>query len=252
MMGSCTNPFRKRRTVMGSPRCWTAWLPLVGVGLFVAAYFYAASLYPGGTQFDLYTVGYHHLANYWCDLLSGISYSGAVNPGRPVAIAATVILPLSLIPLWVEIPRLFGRGSRLRRLSQVTGCISMLATALVFTPLHDAVIHVGSVTALCALLAIEAGLARAGRTELCWLGVVAAGAGVANYVMWSGGLLTWAMPGVQKAAGLALFVWVVLLVRAVVREHTRCRLGTSEAETTIIPEERECDTYSVPDRRGCP
>lgn len=49
---------------IGGRRGWTLWLPRAGVAAFVAAYGYAAAVYPGGTSRDAHTVGYRHLENY--------------------------------------------------------------------------------------------------------------------------------------------------------------------------------------------
>ena len=72
-------------------------LPVFGIGSFLILYFYAAELYPGGTRIDPASIGFSHLKNFWCDLLDSTSYSGSANPGRPYALIATILLPLSLI-----------------------------------------------------------------------------------------------------------------------------------------------------------
>ena len=72
------------------------WLPSIGILIFIGLYFCAASVYPGGTKFDHSAIGYDQFQNFWCDLLDAVTYSGQRNAGRPFALAATVILPLSL------------------------------------------------------------------------------------------------------------------------------------------------------------
>lgn len=143
-----------------------AWVPLAGVVSFLICYLAAASLYPGGTRADHGTRGYSHLSNYWCDLLDHVSYSGDINAGRPFAVLATIVLPLSLIPLWVQAPLLFPEESSSRRIVRVTGPAAMVTSALVFTSLHDLAINVASVLGFTGFVATMLGLARSHRLAL--------------------------------------------------------------------------------------
>jgi hypothetical protein len=203
-------------------RIRTVWLPLGGVGLFLAAYFYAAARYPGGTQLDPRTTGYSHLANYWCDLLDAVTYAGRPNPGRPVALAATIVLPLALIPLWRALPRLFGSAGApknvIARTVRLAGPLAMLAAALVFTRFHDLAIDVGAVTGGAAFLAAQAGLVRGRRRTLVATGLVAVCFAVANYALWTTRAVPVATPAVQKAAYAAFLLWVVLVAAALLPE----------------------------------
>src|SRR5689334_15897645 len=112
-------------------------LPYFGIFTFLGLYVYACSLYPGGTKFDQSTLGYSQLGNFWCDLLDTVSYSGKQNPGRPFALAATLILPFSLIFFWYYVPTLFKGAAFKKRVVQVTGCLSMALAIFIFTPVHD-------------------------------------------------------------------------------------------------------------------
>jgi hypothetical protein len=206
---------------------WLRSLPLAGVVLFVGAYFYAASQYPGGSRFDARSVGYDHLANYWCDLLDTVSYNGRANPGRAVAVLATVALPLSLVPLWWELPSLFScAGAATASVVRVAGVTAMLAAALVFTPLHDVVIHTAVAGSAVAFAATTLGLSRARRWVLVAVGVVAFATGLANYTLWSTGTCAAVTPGVQKAAYAVFLTWVVLLVRALRGQRAPISSGT--------------------------
>jgi hypothetical protein len=197
---------------------WLTWVPVAGVAVFVVLYLHAASLYPGGTQFDRLTRGYSHTSNYWCDLLDRVSRSGEPNPGRPFAVAATILLPLSLVPSWLQAPLLLRVGPVSRRIMQIAGTASMLLAALVFTPMHDLVINIGAVVGAITFVALAVGLARARRTALFGAALVPVGFGVANYLMWQTGFLLQAMPVVQRAAYASSFLWIIAASSAIRRE----------------------------------
>ena len=194
-----------------------AWVPVAGVVASVMCYLYAASLYPGGTRADHTTRGYSHMSNYWCDLLDQVSYSGDVNAGRPFAVLATIVLPLSLIPLWIRAPLLFPEESSSRRIVRVTGPAAMVLSALVFTSLHDLVINVASVLGFICFVATTLGLARSRRLALAGLGLIPLGLGLVNWVMWQTGWLLEAMPAIQKMAYASFFAWVVATNRTIGR-----------------------------------
>jgi hypothetical protein len=186
-----------------------SWLPDVGVVAFVLLYFYAASLYPGGTQSDPSTAGYSQLGNYWCDLLDASSYSGQANPGRPFALAATIFLPLALLPLWCAAPTLLGEARAARIVVPVAGCSSMLLAIFVFTSAHDLVVNASSVLGFVAFATLLDGLRRRREHWLVTMGVVSLLLCVANFTMWqTGSLLGW-MPMVQKAAFATVLVWAL-------------------------------------------
>lgn len=203
------------------PRTVARWLPVAGVVSFVAAYCYAAARYPGGSRLDHHTVGYHHLANYWCDVLDGVTYSGAPNPGRPVALAATIAFPLSLIPLWWTLPQRFDSHVTLRRVVRAGGVVTMGASTLIFTSLHDRAIHLASAVGLVTLLALVVALWRTGRGDLSQGGLIAASLGVANYALWASGSGGALLPGTQKLAYAAFLIWVLQLSHVATQEDAQ-------------------------------
>ncbi len=202
-------------------RLWAAWLPVAGVSAFIALYLYAASMYPGGTQAHHELHGYSHLSNYWCDLLHRVSYSGEINRGRSFAVLATIILPLSLIPLWLQVSVLFRDGSGLRRLVRVTGPASMVLSTLVFTSVHDFAINVASILGFVAVMTTMLSLSgRKRRAVLNGVALLSMILGVTNYLMWQTGKFLWVMPLVQKAAFASFFVWIVATAMAIRRVLT--------------------------------
>lgn len=197
---------------------FAAWLPVAGIGAFIALYFYAASIYPGGTRLNHQIRGYSHLSNYWCDLLDKVSYSGAINCGRHFAVIATIILPLSLIPFWLQVTLLFQNHSVWRPIVRIAGPASMLLSIFIFTSNHDLVINIASVLGFVAFMATMLGLAGMKRAALVTLAQVPAGLALANYIMWQAGLFLKAMPMIQKAAYASFFLWIIAVSCVILRE----------------------------------
>ncbi|MBJ6802688.1 hypothetical protein [Geomonas propionica] len=191
------------------------WLPVAGGCAFIVLYLFAASMYPGGTRVDHHTQGYSHMSNYWCDLLDSVSYSGDINHGRPIAVLATVILPLSLVPLWLQVPLLFHAPSVARSIVRIAGPVAMVLSTLVFTPMHDFAINLAALFGLVAFATTIWGLARMKRAALVCIGLVPMLLGITNYIMWQTGSFLNVMPMVQKAAYGSMFIWIIAVSRTI-------------------------------------
>lgn len=185
------------------------------MALFVMAYVAAASRYPGGSRLDPHQVGYGHLSNFWCDLLDAVAYNGQPNPGRPIALAATWLLPISLMPLWFALRHLWPRVDRARWIVPLFGTLAMLATVGVTTRYHDQAINMGALTAGVALSALLWRLYRARFQALLLSGALAVSAGACDYAAYLGGAPAPMLPGLQKIAGAALLLWLWQLSTAV-------------------------------------
>jgi hypothetical protein len=193
------------------------WLPIAGICAFVVLYFCAATVFPGGSESAHLARGYSHRANYWCDLLRHVSASGEANPGRSLAVVATLILPLSLIPFWIQISVLFRRSLWSKRVVQAAGSTSMVLSILIVTPHHDFVVNVSAILGFVAVVVAMVNLARSKQGLLIGIACAAMILGVTNYLMWQTGSLLWLMPMVQKAAFVAFFVWIIATSLAIRR-----------------------------------
>jgi hypothetical protein len=143
--------------------------------------------------------------------LDVISYSGKPNPARPFAVAATVLLPLSLVPFCWRLA-LIPQGAASRRFVAGAGSLSMLLAALIFTRFHDLLINIAAPLGGVAFAVALQSLLRAGHRGLVLLALVALSLAAANWLMWETGALLRYMPLVQKLAYAALLTWVVTTV----------------------------------------
>lgn len=133
-------------------------MPLFGCLLFGALYVTAAFYYPGGSPFNKELKGFSWTQNYWCNLLGKEALNGQINPARPVALAATVLLCTSLICFWFVFPLQVGFNKRSTRTMQLSGLLAMTTGLFLFTSLHDVVINVATAFGLVSLAGTFVGL----------------------------------------------------------------------------------------------
>jgi hypothetical protein len=200
-------PARNRR--MAPSLLWP--LPLAAVAAFVVLYGVSASLYPGGSRVHPTRDGFSVTENYWCDLLDARTYAGRVNPGRPFAIAATVVLSAGLAVLWWTVPALFPDARQRSRLVRLSGALSASLTPFIGTHQHDLAIRLAALFGAVGFVATMTALgARAGRTlaVVAWLALALI---LVNYVVWETGVGHGVLALIQKGAFAAFLTWVVFV-----------------------------------------
>ncbi len=129
-------------------------LPILGVFIFAALYFYSSTLYPGGSQANLKSVGFDWVHNYWCDLMDENGRNKNPNPASPFAITAMMILCFSLLVFFIRFANTFASGKFWKNLIRITGTISMIFAMLIFTKYHSIMIALASLFGLFALIGI--------------------------------------------------------------------------------------------------
>lgn len=198
-------------------RLWVL-TPTLGICLFGLLYGLAACRYPGGSNADRVAVGFSWQHNYWCDLLGNVGKNGAVNPARPIALTAMLVLCGSLSVFWWLIPLLYPTQSRFVRLSRWAGALSMAIVLFIGTPHHDLVMNVAGAFGLVALTATFWGLYRSRRFALtkfglfCMLLIL-----LNNYVYYSHQHIAY-LPVIQKVTFVLFLLWIVLINRELYRK----------------------------------
>ncbi|MEZ0541630.1 hypothetical protein [Fibrella arboris] len=189
--------------------------PLWGIGMFLVLFFWAAYLYPGGSQADRSATGFSWMHNYWCNLLSEQAINGSPNPARPVALTAMVILCVSLSVFWYLLPLLFSLTRRNRRLLQWMGICAMLSSLFIFTAYHDVVIMIASLFGFFALLGTFAGLYSSHLINLFWFGIgCLLLMAVNNYIYYTDTLMDY-LPVVQKVTFAVVLFWIAWMTRTI-------------------------------------
>lgn len=183
-------------------------IPVLGFCGFVLLYIIAASLYPGGSHADRYSKGFSILHNYWCELLSSEAVNGAYNAGWRVAMAAMIILCVSLATFWWQAPLLFPPNKWNNVFIGWAGVLSMAITPFLSSAYHDLVITLASIPGIIAMVATFVALYRQR-----WYKLVAFGIGCVlliganNYIYYTGHCLV-ALPLLQKITFLLVMTWM--------------------------------------------
>lgn len=198
-------------------RVWVL-LPVFGILAFALLYYFASLLYPGGSNADPYSEGFDWADNYWCDLLGQGAKNGRLNPARPLALIAMLVLCTSLAVFWYLLPELFSWHKNSSHFIRFAGVTSMLLAFFVFTGYHDLVIYVAGIMGLLAIIAAEIGLYKAHVNGLLWLGLFClALIFINNYIYQSGNFIE-RLPVIQKFSFFIFFLWVILLNIALFRK----------------------------------
>ena len=188
-----------------------ALLPTLGISIFLGLYIVAAFLYPGGTKNDKTTIGFSLLHNYWCDLLDKNAYNGAPNPGSIVAIVATILLCCSVGYLCYLLPVRLQLQQPIYSTIQVFGIGSMFIFLFIFTPLHNAVITVGTPLGGVAILAIVVALYQVQAWPLVYVAALCFVLCIANYSIYQTGYGLHTLPLLQKITFVFFSVWMVMV-----------------------------------------
>ncbi len=131
-----------------------AYFPIIGIVGFMGLYFYAATLYPGGSQANANSIGYDWVHNYWCNLLNINATNGLPNPARPVAISAMIILCVSLLFFFIQFANKVVQHKNWQKTILFGGSFSMLFAVFIFTKYHDLMTTLSSIFGIFAVLGI--------------------------------------------------------------------------------------------------
>ncbi len=197
--------FRKKKDIQLAINLF----PFLGITLFLLLFIYSATLYPGGSQADINSIGFDWINNYWCNLLNEKGMNGALNLARPYAITAMVILCLSLMVFFIQFAEAYSTNMWIRKMIQVAGILSMSFAILVFTKKHDLMTNLSSFFGLFVVLGIireiyNSELTGYKASGLCCIILL----GLNNYIYYSEHLLEW-LPILQKVSFLIVLSWVI-------------------------------------------
>jgi len=190
---------------------WTIHFTTIGIAVFPFLFLYAASLYSGGSQADLNSIGYDWVHNYWCNLLNVKAMNGELNLARPFAISAMVLLCASLAVFFFNFPKYLPLNPFWDQTIQITGVLSMVTAAFIFTDYHDLMTMIASFFGLFALIGIILGLRKNKKTSFIKtaLGCIIL-LGINNYIYYTQHFLVY-LPLLQKITFAVVLIWISFL-----------------------------------------
>ncbi|MBK7341922.1 MAG: hypothetical protein IPJ06_01705 [Saprospiraceae bacterium] len=153
------------------------------------------------------TGGFAIRDSYWCDLLAPLSRNQEVNPARPVALAAMMILCVAMAWMWWHLPRQLQRDGRVKQILHWGGIGSMVITTGLITPYHDLVIYLAGFLGLNALFTTLYALQAAGSKGLFVFGLFGAGLCLINFAIYSTEIGLIGLPILQKVTFATMLIW---------------------------------------------
>lgn len=191
-------------------RTFLNYLPTLGIISFVLLYLYASTIYPGGSQADPHNKGFDWMHNYWCNLLSEKAINGEVNPARPFAIIALIVLCFSIWTCFLQFANTYSKSKFWKLLIQLSATFSMLAATFVFS-LHNLMTTLSSLFGLFLLIGIirELYQNKLSRLLIAALFIILFLA-INNYIYYTQHYLEW-LPLFQKISFAFVLTWVVTL-----------------------------------------
>ena len=128
------------------------YIPIVALIVYSALYAYVTTLYPGGSENYPQMDGYSFFHNLLCDVNLPFALNGELNPARPIAIVAHLILSLAMILFFYTLPEIFDHENRNLRLTRIFGMLTMTVFIFMFTKYHDQVVVLVAILGTIALI----------------------------------------------------------------------------------------------------
>ena len=193
-------------------------LPIVGIVLFVVLYVFSSLLYPGGSQADLSSIGFDWVNNYWCNLMNEKGMNGQLNPARPYAITAMIILCSGLMVFFIQFANAYCKNIKWKTLVITSGIISMSLAMLVFTEYHDLMTMISSFFGLFTVIGIIREVYFSSMVIYKYSGVLCLLLlGINNYLYYSKDLIE-VLPMLQKITFGVVLLWIAGLNIKMVKE----------------------------------
>ena len=184
-------------------------LPTFGILIFVGLFVYATSLYPGGSQWDINSVGFDWKNNFWCNLMLENALNGQENPARPIAILAMIILCSSVTLSYFYFATFFEKNRIWNMIIKISGTLAMLSAVFIFTTYHDIMTILLSVFGTLGIIGIIRTLHNNNMTFFKISGIVCMIlAGMNNLFYYSENLIEY-LPIIQKITFILVLAWIV-------------------------------------------
>lgn len=184
-------------------------LPTLGILTFIGLYIYATTLYPGGSQADINSVGFDWRYNFWCNLMSEDAMNGLENPASPVALIGMVILCSSMTLFFFQFANYFVKNRIWKMTIKIAGALAMLSAVFIFTKYHDIMTTILSICGVVGIIGIIRALHKNNLTFFKVSGIICmALVGVNNLFYYNENLIKY-LPIVQKVGFILILAWTV-------------------------------------------
>lgn len=196
-------------------------LPIIGIIVFVVLFVKAASLYPGGSNYNLEAKGFSCLHNYWCELLNPVSKNGQTNNGKFYALIAMMVLSASLSWFMLIMPKMFAIKFKGFVVVQLCGILAFISGVFIFTSFHDVIIIAAAPLAIIALAGIFIGLKQNQYATFLKIGWFSFALMFINYLIYFSNIMLWFLPIAQKISMAVFLAWIVLMNLEILKNERR-------------------------------
>jgi hypothetical protein len=132
-----------------------------------------------------------------------------INPARPYAIAAMIILCSSLAAFFVQFALTFAKTALWKRLIAICGTISMILAILIFTEYHDIMTILSSIFGLVVVVGIIKEIYLSRLTFYKITGIICVLLlGLNNYIYYTKSGIE-ALPLLQKITFAVVLIWIL-------------------------------------------
>lgn len=184
-------------------------VPLIGISCFGMLFYYSSTLYPGGSQADINSIGYDWINNYWCNLMNEKGGNGELNRARPFSIFAMIVLCGSLTVFFYQFADFLTQSKEWRIVIKVGGVLSMIFAALVFTDYHDLLTIISSFFGLFVVVGIVKEIHRSKLSFYRFTGIICLVLlGINNAIYYTSWFIEW-LPLIQKITLLIVLIWIL-------------------------------------------
>jgi hypothetical protein len=187
---------------------FAALVPVFGALFFLLLYALAAANYPGGSASEPQTKGFSLLHNYWCSLLNEKAINGEENSGRPFALAAMLVLALTLAVFWLQAG---GIVSKRKLLVRVSGLSCAFFVGMLPIGQHDLMINLAGFSGLISLVTLLIQLKKMGLMNYFYFGCLNFCLVLLNNLVYYAKQFLFLLPVVQKITFLFFILWIIAL-----------------------------------------
>lgn len=128
------------------------YFPILGMGLYIIVFTFAAIGYPGGSINIPNAIGYSFYHNFLCDVMNPTTQAGSTNDARSLAIISHLILSFTMICFFYILPKIFPEENRNTKLIAFFGMTTMIVFIFMYTPHHDLIVTITGVLGTIALI----------------------------------------------------------------------------------------------------
>jgi hypothetical protein len=175
----------------------------------------AALQYPGGSANDPNYQGYSVFNNFLCDLMHPITESGAINPARPMAILAHMVLSLTMVCFFYILPETLDIESKNASLIRWFGMITMSVFFFMYTQYHDLIVIFTGLFGTIALVPFFIELGKHSMRGITIISYTCLALSIIVYISYNTKIGIYYLPFIQKitfAFDAAWVIWVSLIV----------------------------------------